>query len=168
MAYGDLNNDSLEDIVVCEFGNKTGRLSWYDNDGKGGFVKRILRDKPGAVVLAKKLIERGFELAATDGTARVLTEAGLECKRANKVREGRPHIVDMIKNGKVQMIITTPSGMVPRRDENVIRSAAYAHNVCIMTTITGAYAALHGIKAIRQKRLTARSLQSFAGNTVPV
>ena len=49
MAYGDLNKDGLEDIVACEFGNKTGRLSWYDNNGKGGYTKRILREKPGAV-----------------------------------------------------------------------------------------------------------------------
>src|SRR5687767_2500414 len=68
------------------------------------------RDKPGAVLLARKLIEHGFELAATDGTARAITEAGLPCKRANKVREGRPHIVDMIKNDEFAMIVNTTEG----------------------------------------------------------
>ncbi len=123
-------------------------------------------DKPRAVDLARQLESLGFAIYSTSGTAQSLAENGVRVNRLFKIDEGRPTVVDMIKNGKIQMIINTPSGMVPRRDENVIRSAAYAHNVCIMTTITGAYAALNGIKAIRQKRLTARSLQSFAGNTV--
>ena len=58
------------------------------------------------------------------------------------MNEGRPNAVDLIKNGQIQMVINTPGGMVPRRDENAIRSAAYAHNVCLMTTITGAAAAV--------------------------
>ena len=82
----------------------------------------------------------------------------------HKLAEGRPNVVDMIKNGEVNLIINTPSGMFPRRDENAIRSVAYAHSVCIMTTITGAYAALNGIEAMKQKRITVRSLQSYAGN----
>ncbi|MGH8019740.1 MAG: carbamoyl-phosphate synthase large subunit, partial [Opitutaceae bacterium] len=123
-------------------------------------------DKPRAVDLARQLEALGFVIFSTSGTAQTLSENGVRVNRLFKIDEGRPTVVDMIKNGKIQMIINTPSGMVPRRDENVIRSAAYAHNVCIMTTITGAFAALNGIKAIRQKRLTARSLQSFTGNTV--
>jgi carbamoyl-phosphate synthase large subunit len=124
-------------------------------------------DKPRAADLARQLEGLGFAVYSTSGTAQSLADNGVTVNRLFKIDEGRPTVVDMIKNGKIQMIINTPSGMVPRRDENVIRSAAYAHNVCIMTTITGAYAALNGIKAIRQKRLTARSLQSFTGNTVP-
>src|SRR5690348_15517617 len=69
------------------------------------FVSVRDRDKAPAVQLAKKLIERGFELVATDGTARALTEAGLSCRRVNKVREGRPHIVDMIKNDEIDLIV---------------------------------------------------------------
>src|SRR5438874_12999523 len=65
------------------------------------FISVRDRDKPGAVGLASKLIERGFEVLATDGTARVLSEAGVSCRRVNKVREGRPHIVDMIKNDEI-------------------------------------------------------------------
>ncbi|BET65750.1 carbamoyl-phosphate synthase large subunit [Opitutales bacterium ASA1] len=124
-------------------------------------------DKARAVDLARQLAALGFSIYSTSGTAQSLAENGVQVHRLFKIEEGRPTVVDMIKNGKIQMIINTPSGMVPRRDENVIRSAAYAHSVCIMTTITGAYAALNGIKAIRQKRLTARSLQSFTGNTTP-
>jgi carbamoyl-phosphate synthase large subunit len=64
------------------------------------------------------------------------------------------------------MIFNTPSGMIPRKDENKIRSAAYAHNICLMTTITGAFAALNGIKALKQKRVGVRPLQKYLGNVV--
>jgi carbamoyl-phosphate synthase large subunit len=72
----------------------------------------------------------------------------------------------MLKNGQIQMIFNTPSGMIPRKDENKIRSAAYAHNICLMTTITGAFAALNGIKALKQKRVGVRPLQKYLGNVV--
>jgi carbamoyl-phosphate synthase large subunit len=72
----------------------------------------------------------------------------------------------MIKNGQIQMILNTPGGMTPRKDENKIRQAAYAHSICLMTTITGAYAALNGIKALKQKRVGVRPLQKYLGNVV--
>jgi carbamoyl-phosphate synthase large subunit len=125
-------------------------------------------DKPLAVDLARQLEALGFKLFSTSGTADTLQENGVAVTRLFKLDEGRPTVVDMIKNDEIQMIINTPSGMVPRRDENVIRSAAYLHGLCIMTTITGAQAALNGIKATREKRLTPRSLQSYAGSTVRV
>ncbi|RME73073.1 MAG: carbamoyl phosphate synthase large subunit, partial [Verrucomicrobia bacterium] len=125
-------------------------------------------DKPRAVDIARQLEALGFSIYSTSGTAKLLAENGVNVNRLFKLSEGRPTVVDMIKNDEIQMIINTPSGMVPRRDENVIRSVAYAHNVCIMTTITGAYAALNGIKAMLQKRLLPRSLQSYVGNTVVV
>ena len=68
------------------------------------------RDKPGALKLAKILIDRGFHIVATDGTARYLAEYGIECRRVNKVREGRPHIVDMIKNSEITFIVNTTEG----------------------------------------------------------
>jgi carbamoyl-phosphate synthase large subunit len=70
----------------------------------------------------------------------------------------------MIKNGQIQMVINTPGGMIPRRDENQIRSAAYAHNVCIMTTITGARAAIQGIQALREKHVGVKPIQQYRGN----
>ena len=78
--------------------------------------------------------------------------------------EGRPNTVDLIKNGQIQMVINTPGGMIPRRDENAIRSAAYAHNVCIMTTITGAAAAVQGIRALKEKHVGVRPIQKYRGN----
>jgi carbamoyl-phosphate synthase large subunit len=124
-------------------------------------------DKPRTVELARELAALGFAIYSTSGTAQILEQAGVAVNRLFKLDEGRPNVVDMIKNNSIQMIINTPSGMAPRRDENLIRSAAYAHGVCIMTTITGAYAALNGIKAIREKRLAVRPLQSYVGNTTP-
>jgi carbamoyl-phosphate synthase large subunit len=114
------------------------------------------RDKPGAVVLARKLIERGFELAATDGTARAITDAGLPCKRANKVREGRPHIVDMIKNDEFAMIVNTTEGKTAVLESNSIRREAVHKRVTYYTTLAGALAtceALDHLDAVEVNRL---------------
>jgi len=125
-------------------------------------------DKPHAVELARGLEGLGFTVYSTSGTVRYLAEHGLAVKRLAKVSEGRPNAVDMIKNGQFTMVINTPGGMIPRRDENAIRAAAYAHNVCLMTSITGARAALEGIRALRKKPLGVRPLQSYRGNVAPV
>ncbi len=122
-------------------------------------------DKKEGIELGRKLEALGFKIFSTSGTAKNLSENGVSVKALHKLDEGRPNVVDMIKNGEIDMIINTPSGMAPRRDENIIRSVAYANGVCIMTTITGAYAALNGISTLRQKDLTVRSLQSYANST---
>src|SRR6201982_1137876 len=93
------------------------------------FISVRDRDKAGAVGLARKLIERGFEVLATDGTARALKEAGVACRRVNKVREGRPHIVDMIKNDEIDLIINTTEGKQAIRESNSIRREAVHHRV---------------------------------------
>jgi len=114
------------------------------------------RDKPGAVVLARKLIERGFEIAATDGTARVINDAGLACKRANKVREGRPHIVDMIKNDEFAMIVNTTEGKTAVLESNSIRREAVHKRLTYYTTLAGALAtceALDHLDAVEVNRL---------------
>ena len=121
-------------------------------------------DKPRAVEIARGLEKLGFELYSTSGTAKTLADAGIAVKRLAKINEGRPNAVDLIKNGQIQMVINTPGGMVPRRDENAIRSAAYAHNVCLMTTITGAAAAVQGILALKHKYVGVRPIQKYLGN----
>jgi carbamoyl-phosphate synthase large subunit len=98
----------------------------------------------------------------------VLTEAGLKVAKLAKIEEGRPTAVDLIKNGQIQLVINTPAGMIPRKDENKIRSAAYAHSVCIMTTLTGAQAAVEGIKALRSKRVGVKPIQQYRGNVTLV
>jgi carbamoyl-phosphate synthase large subunit len=121
-------------------------------------------DKPRAVDIARGLEKLGFTICSTSGTAKTLAEAGVKVKRVAKIAEGRPNTVDLIKNGQIQMVINTPGGMIPRRDENAIRSAAYAHNVCIMTTITGAAAAVDGIRALKEKHVGVRPIQKYLGN----
>jgi len=125
-------------------------------------------DKPRAVALARELVALGFALFSTSGTAKALAEAGIDVTRLAKIDEGRPTAVDMVKNGQIQMVINTPGGMIPRRDENAIRSASYAHNVCIMTTITGAEAALNGIRALRSGQLGVKPIQHYRDNVVTV
>ncbi|HEY1873048.1 MAG TPA: carbamoyl-phosphate synthase large subunit [Steroidobacteraceae bacterium] len=109
------------------------------------FVSVRDRDKPAAVTLAKKLIERGFEIVATAGTARALTEAAVPCRPVNKVREGRPHIVDMIKNDEIDLIINTTEGKQAIRESNSIRREAVHHRVTYYTTIAAGLAACEAL-----------------------
>jgi len=117
-------------------------------------------DKSGAVVLAKALVQVGFQLVATKGTAKAISEAGLPVTAVNKVTEGRPHIVDMIKNGEIAMIINTvddsPSSI---KDSYSIRRTALQGKVTYFTTIAGAKAASAGI-ALLQK-MTVCSVQEL-------
>jgi carbamoyl-phosphate synthase large subunit len=98
------------------------------------------RDKPGAVELGRKLLARGFTLVATDGTARALEAAGIACRRVNKVREGRPHIVDMIKNDEIDFIVNTTEGKQAIRESNSIRREAVHRRVTYYTTLAAAVA----------------------------
>ncbi len=125
-------------------------------------------DKTRAVALARELVALGFALCSTSGTAQHLTDNGVPVTRIAKIDEGRPTAVDMIKNGQIQLVFNTPGGMVPRKDENKIRQAAYAHNVCIMTTITGAAAAVNGIRALKRHQVGVRPIQSYKGNVTEV
>jgi len=106
------------------------------------------RDKPPAVVLAKKLIERGFEVVATEGTARALAEAGVAVRRVNKVREGRPHIVDMIKNDEIDLIVNTTEGKQAIRESNSIRREAVHRRVTYYTTLNAGLATIEALDHI--------------------
>jgi carbamoyl-phosphate synthase large subunit len=104
------------------------------------------RDKDGAVELAKILEARGFDLVATHGTARVLAAAGVSCRRANKVREGRPHIVDMIKNGEIDLIVNTTEGKQAINESHSIRAEAVRKGVTYYTTLGAAIATCKAIE----------------------
>ena len=103
------------------------------------------RDKPGAVELARRLVKQGFEIVATHGTADVLERNGVQCRRANKVREGRPHIVDMIKNDDFSLIVNTTEGRQAVRDSTSIRREAVARKVTYYTTLNAAIATCEAI-----------------------
>jgi carbamoyl-phosphate synthase large subunit len=111
------------------------------------FISVREADKPGAVEIARSLVELGFTLLATRGTAAAIVAAGVPVTMVNKVAEGRPHIVDMVKNGEVNLIINTvdsrPSVM---RDSYSIRHAALQGRVTYYTTLAGARAACVGMQ----------------------
>ncbi|MGD8978232.1 MAG: carbamoyl-phosphate synthase large subunit, partial [Gammaproteobacteria bacterium] len=92
------------------------------------------RDKDEAVMLARILVDRGFEIAATEGTAAALSDAGVPCRKVNKVREGRPHIVDMIKNDQISLIVNTTEGRQAVRESHSIRREAVYRKVTYYTT----------------------------------
>ena len=102
-------------------------------------------DKPRVVDVARMLIERGFTLVATSGTARHLEGQGVACERINKVIEGRPHIVDLIKNGEIVYIVNTTEGKQAIADSFSIRREALQHRVTYSTTVPGARALIQSI-----------------------
>ncbi len=104
-------------------------------------------DKSGVVEVAKGFIERGFSLISTDGTCRVLKAAGVEVSRVNKVTEGRPHIVDMIKNDEIALIVNTTDGSQAIADSADIRRSALQHKVYYTTTLAGAEAVVEGLRS---------------------
>jgi carbamoyl-phosphate synthase large subunit len=110
------------------------------------------------------LSELGFQLFSTGGTAALLAKNGIKVEKLFRISEGRPNVVDMIKNDKIQMVINTPQGMMPRRDENVIRTEAILHNIPVITTMGSAEAALGGIRALGEKGFEVRSLQSYVAS----
>ena len=105
------------------------------------------------------LTELGFKIQATDGTLKVLQAGGLPAHKINKVSEGRPHVVDMIKNGGIQLVINTTEGAQALADSRSIRQAALLHKVPYYTTLAGAVAAAQGIRAYRAGDLDIRALQ---------
>jgi carbamoyl-phosphate synthase large subunit len=109
------------------------------------FISVRDRDKAGAVELGKMLLARGFEIVATGGTAKALAEAGVECRRVNKVREGRPHVVDMIKNRELSLIVNTTEGKQAIRESHSIRGEAVHRKVTYYTTLAAAKATCEAI-----------------------
>jgi len=118
-------------------------------------------DKSAALKIARDLHRLGFELYATRGTADYLQKAGLPVQVVNKYAQGSPHTVDLIREGKVQMVINTPRGRGSHTDGAEIRAAAVAMNIPLLTTLSAASAAVVAIRALRQKELKYRSLQSL-------
>ncbi|HXG28248.1 MAG TPA: carbamoyl-phosphate synthase large subunit [Nevskiales bacterium] len=126
-------------------------------------------DKPGAVELARELVRNGFRILATGGTAAALEQGGVACTRVNKVKEGRPHIVDMIKNDEVQLVVNTTEGKSAIAESQSIRSAAIARKLTYFTTLAGARAscaALRHLHNIEVNRL--QDLHQAQGRQAPV
>ena len=118
-------------------------------------------DKMKVIPIARDFYELGYNLIATDGTFNLLNQNGINCKLIAKVGEGRPNVVDHIKNNEIQFIINTPLGQKSRYDEYEIGKSAIRYNIITTTTISGAQAALRAIRRIKNNNLTYKSLQDI-------
>ncbi|BCX10254.1 MAG: carbamoyl-phosphate synthase (glutamine-hydrolyzing) [Fischerella sp.] len=125
------------------------------------FVSMNDRDKAAAVAVVKEFIDLGFAVMATDGTRRVLQEHGLEVELVLKLHEGRPHVLDAIKNHKIQLIINTPSGEEAQSDARLIRRTALAYKIPIITTIAGAKATVAAIRTLQNTTLDVKVIQEY-------
>jgi carbamoyl-phosphate synthase large subunit len=169
------------DTVLGPEMKSTGEVMGIDRDYNIAFVKSQLgggarlpktgtvfvsvkdSDKPRIVEAAQLLSGLGFQILATSGTQRYLAAAGIAAVKVNKVADGRPHIVDAIKNGGVQLVFNTTEGATALNDSRSLRRAALLHKVPYYTTLSGAVAAAQGIKAYLGGDLEVRALQSYFG-----
>jgi carbamoyl-phosphate synthase large subunit len=125
------------------------------------FVSMSDRDKSDAVNVVKELMTLGFTVMATLGTRRVLQENGLDVELVLKLHEGRPHVLDAIKNQKIQLIINTPSGEEAQTDARLIRRTALAYKIPIITTIAGARATVAAIHSLQTTTLDVKVIQDY-------
>ena len=125
------------------------------------FISVNKSDKSQIADLAKQFSDLGFELICTEGTARVIQEAGMEVREVRKLAEGRPNSLDLLKNGEIQLVINTPSGQAPRADEVKIRTTAVYSRVPIMTTLSSAKAAASAIAALKKNGYQVKPIQEY-------
>jgi len=167
------------DIILGPEMRSTGEVMGLDEDFGRAFLKSQLaagqqlprdgtvfisvknRDKRAVVLIAKRLEELGFRVVATQGTAKVLQRYGVHATVVKKIHEGRPNVLDALKNGQIHLILNTPSGRLPRADEIQIRAAATALGIPCITTLAGAQASMTGIEALQQHRLQVKPLQAY-------
>ncbi|MBW4556795.1 MAG: carbamoyl-phosphate synthase large subunit [Trichormus sp. ATA11-4-KO1] len=125
------------------------------------FVSMSDRDKAAAVNVVKEFLDLGFTVMATLGTRRVLQEQGLDVELVLKLHEGRPHVLDAIKNQKIQLIINTPSGEEAQTDARLIRRTALSYKIPIITTIAGAKATVAAIRSLQTTTLDVKVIQDY-------
>ncbi|MFH1190084.1 MAG: carbamoyl phosphate synthase large subunit, partial [Candidatus Omnitrophota bacterium] len=126
------------------------------------FISVKNQDKRNIVFVAKKLADLGFKIMATSGTADALISNDIDVQVLPKLNEGRPNIMDFMKDKTVDLIINTPSGKATKSDEMKIRSLAILYNVPLITTVSGAQASVNGIEhSIRKPAVSVKSLQEY-------
>ena len=168
-----------QDILLSPEMRSTGEVMGLDSDlgvayaksqmaansplPSGGKVFMSVSDahKKEAASVAKLFADLGFELVATSGTANVLEKAGLKVQRVQKLLEGRPNVIDLLKNKEIQFVINTPSGAAPREDEVKIRTTAVYTGTPIATTLSGAKAAALGIAALKKSGYAVKTIQEY-------
>ena len=167
------------DVILGPEMRSTGEVMGLDQDFGRAFAKSQLGaglkvpvdgavfvsvkdgDKPAMVKPVKRLVELGFKVVATGGTADYLARHGISAERVNKVLEGRPHIVDLMKDGKIQLVFNTVDGASALTDSFTLRRTALMHKIAYYTTVAGAKASVEGIAAVRGGALDVAPLQSY-------
>jgi len=167
------------DVILGPEMKSTGEVMGIDKDFGRAYIKSQIaagqnlplkgnvfisvrdKDKRAIVFIAKKLKDLGFNIYATEGTGAVLEKNDIAVKVLPKIAEGRPNVLDLMKDGKIQLVINTPSGRVPRQDEIKIRSQVILYNIPYTTTISGAQATVNGMEALLKKDLNVKSLQEY-------
>jgi carbamoyl-phosphate synthase large subunit len=171
------------DIILGPEMRSTGEVMGLDMDFGRAFAKSQLgagskvpvegvvfvsvkdQDKQAMIKPMKRLAELGFKVVATGGTAEFLRKHGVEAQRVNKVLEGRPHIVDLMKDGKVQLVFNTVDGASALTDSFTLRRTALMHKIAYYTTVAGAKASVEGIAALKEGALDVAPLQSYFKTT---
>ena len=171
------------DVILGPEMRSTGEVMGLDSDFGRAFAKSQLgagskvpldgvvfvsvkdQDKAQMVKPVKRLLDLGFTVVATGGTADFLHKHGIEAQRVNKVLEGRPHIVDLMKDGKVQLVFNTVDGAGALTDSYTLRRAALMHKIAYYTTVAGAKASVEGIAALSEGALDVAPLQSYFKTT---
>jgi carbamoyl-phosphate synthase large subunit len=171
------------DVILGPEMRSTGEVMGLDQDFGRAFAKSQLGagskvpvdgsvfvsvkdpDKAALVKPVKRLVELGFKVVATGGTADFLAKHGIVAQRVNKVLEGRPHIVDMMKDGKIQLVFNTVDGASALTDSFTLRRTALMHKIAYYTTVAGAKASVEGIAAVRGGALDVAPLQSYFKST---
>jgi carbamoyl-phosphate synthase large subunit len=125
------------------------------------FVSVKDADKEAVVPVVREFVKLGFGIIATAGTFEMLAAAKIPVRKVFKLREGRPNVLDRVKNGDINFIINTPSGKIPREDEVRIRNASLAQRIPIMTTVRAALASANGIRSLQKRKVSVRSLQEY-------
>src|SRR5262249_16656294 len=118
------------------------------------FISVADRDKAEVIPISRTLVGMGYRLISTRGTAAALRANGIKVEEIPKIQEGRPNLIDHMKNGQVALVINTPSGKGARTDEGKIRASAVAHGVTCITTLAAAQAAVEACGALRQRPFT--------------
>lgn len=167
------------DIILGPEMKSTGEVMGIDSDFGRAYLKSQLaagqmlpkkgnvfisvknRDKRNIIFIAKKLQDLGFNIIATSGTEKALRRHGVSVRSVFKIQEGRPNVLDLIKNREIQLIINTPSGKVPREHEVKIRSHAVQYGIPIVTTIPGAQATVNAIESLIKGGYGVKSLQEY-------
>ena len=156
LRYGSIGK---EKTCVLDLQGNIRDLSAHIKELSGDSISLQNLDKVKAIPLARDFQEFGFDIIATNGTANLLSENGVTARPIFKVGEGRTNVVDAIKNGEIQIVVNTPMGAQAREDEYEIGRSAIRHKIPAITTISGAQAAVRGIRNIKNGSLQYRSLQ---------